>query len=60
VGGPETSVHFPTISYAAIGVTDHHIATQWRLRAGIEGINGVLPLGWSTAFVVTLVARLGR
>ena len=30
------------------------------LGAAIEGINGLLLLGWSTAFFVTIVARLGR
>lgn len=56
----ETAVYFSTISYAAIGYNDHYIAADWRLVAGIEGINGVLLLGWSTAFFVTMVARLGR
>jgi hypothetical protein len=56
----ETAVYFSTISYAAIGYSDHYITADWRLVAGIEGINGVLLLGWSTAFFVTMVARLGR
>ena len=29
-------------------------------RAAIEGINGILLLGWSTAFFVSLMARMGR
>ena len=28
--------------------------------AAIEGVNGVVLLGWSTAFFVTVVARMGR
>jgi hypothetical protein len=28
--------------------------------SAIEGINGLLLLGWSTAFFVTIVTRLGR
>lgn len=55
-----TAVYFSTISYAAIGFTDAYVAADWRLVAGIEGINGVLLLGWSTAFFVTMIARLGR
>lgn len=60
VRGLETSVYFSTISYTAIGYSDHYILPSWRLLAGIEGINGVLLLGWSTAFFVTLIVRLGR
>ena len=56
----ETAVYFSTISYAGIGFDDRYIAPEWRLVAAIEGINGLLLLGWSTAFFVTIVARLGR
>jgi hypothetical protein len=35
------------------------MAQGWRLVSAIEGMNGVLLLGWSTAFFVTVVARLG-
>jgi Ion channel len=55
-----TAVYFSTISYAAIGYSDVHIAPEWRLVGAIEGINGLLLLGWSTAFFVAVVIRLGR
>ena len=60
VNGLETAVYFSTISYAGIGFDDRYIIPAWRLVAAIEGINGLLLLGWSTAFFVTIVARLGR
>ena len=56
----ETSVYFSTISYAGIGFDDRYIDPAWRLVAAIEGINDFLLLGWSTAFFVALVSRLGR
>lgn len=56
----ETAVYYSTISYAAIGYDDSYINPAWRLVAAIEGINGFLLLGWSTAFFVALVSRLGR
>jgi hypothetical protein len=56
----ETAVYFSTISYAGIGFDDRYIESAWRLVAAIEGINGLLLLGWSTAFFVTIVSRLGR
>lgn len=56
----ETAVYFSTITYAAIGFDDREMAREWRLVSAIEGVNGVLLLGWSTAFFVSLVARLRR
>ncbi len=55
----ETAVYFSTIAYGAIGFGDVAINSSWRLVGAIEGVNGVLLLGWSTAFFVTVVTRLG-
>lgn len=60
VGGIRESVYFSTITYAAIGYDDGAMAERWRLVAAIEGINGIILIGWSTAFFVTVVARLRR
>ena len=56
----EAAVYFSTITYASIGFSDAEIARPWRLVGAIEGINGVLLLGWSTAFFVTVIARLPK
>ncbi len=56
----ETAVYFSTITYAGIGFDDEEMAHRWRLVSAIEGVNGILLLGWSTAFFVTVVARLRR
>ena len=56
----EAAVYFSTITYASIGFSDAPMAHSWRLVGAIEGINGVLLLGWSTAFFVTVVARLPK
>ena len=52
------SVYFSTITYAAIGFSDQELASSWRLVGAIEGINGVLLLGWSVAFLVAELQRL--
>lgn len=54
----ETAVYFSTITYAGIGFDDAEMEHRWRLVSAIEGVNGILLLGWSTAFFVTVVARL--
>jgi Ion channel len=56
----ETALYFSTITYAGIGFDDGEMAKRWRLVSAIEGVNGILLLGWSTAFFVTVVARLRR
>ncbi len=55
-----TAVYFSTQTYAAIGFGDEAMKRDWHLVAAIEGINGVLLLGWSTAFFVTMMGRLSR
>ena len=45
---------FSTIGYGAI-VFDPH----WRLMTALEGINGFLLIGWSTAFLVRASTRHG-
>jgi hypothetical protein len=52
------AIYFSTISYGAIGYGDADIAEEWKLLGAIEGINGVILLGWSVAFFVTVMARI--
>lgn len=52
------SVYFSTITYAAIGFSDTSLAAPWRLVGAIEGVNGVLLLGWSIAFLVAELQRV--
>lgn len=55
-----TAVYFSTITYSTIGYDDEGIAQAWSLIAAIEGINGILLMGWSTAYFVSIMGRLGR
>lgn len=54
----EEALYFSTSTYATIGYGDIVLATQWRVLGAIEGINGVILLGWSTAFFVSVVGRI--
>jgi hypothetical protein len=53
VSGMRDAVYFSTITFGAIGYGDGPVAEPWKLVAGIEGINGVVLMGWSAAFLVT-------
>lgn len=54
----DAAVYFSTISFAAIGYSDAALDAPWRLVGAIEGVNGVLLLGWSVAFLVAELQRM--
>lgn len=54
----EQALYFSTTSYATIGYGDVVLPVGQRLVGAIEGVNGVLMLGWSTAFFFTIVHRM--
>jgi len=54
------AVYFSTITYGAIGYSDAAMDPNWKLVGAIEGINGLLLIGWSTTFLVTTMMRLRR
>jgi len=55
----EEALYFSTVTYATIGYGDLTLRQEWRILGAIEGANGIILLGWSTAFFVSVVARLG-
>lgn len=54
------AIYFSTITYGAIGFSDASMAERRRLVTAIEGIYGIILIGWSTAFFVTQTARMRR
>jgi voltage-gated potassium channel len=54
----ETALYFSLVTYTTIGYGDVVLGPGWRVLAGIEGLTGILLIGWSTAFVFTVVNRM--
>ncbi len=54
----ETALYFSTSTYTTIGYGDVVLPEKWRLVGAIEGANGIILLGWSTAFFVAMVGRI--
>lgn len=52
------ALYFSTISYATIGYSDASIHEEWRMVAALQGVAGIILLGWSTAFFVRILGRL--
>jgi voltage-gated potassium channel Kch len=55
----ETALYFSTVSFSTLGYGDVVPAAQWRLFAALEGIDGFLLIGWSTAYLVAAGVRIG-
>ena len=58
IGTLRDAVYFSIITYGAIGYGDAQMAEEWRLVSAIEGINGIVLIGWSTAFFITVIGRM--
>ncbi|TMJ24801.1 MAG: two pore domain potassium channel family protein [Alphaproteobacteria bacterium] len=54
----ETAIYFSTASFTTIGYGDVVLDRQWRLVGAIEGANGLLLFGWSTAFLFSVISRM--
>ena len=50
----QSTAMFSTIGYGGI-----HLAPHWHLITALEGINGFLMIGWSTAYLVAAGTRHG-
>ena len=54
----EEALYFSTVTYSTIGYGDLTLPRAWRILGAIEGANGLLLLGWSTAFFVSIVDEI--
>lgn len=56
--GLEDALYFSTASYTTVGYGDVVLNSEWRVVGAIESANGIILLGWSTAFFVAIVGRI--
>jgi hypothetical protein len=54
----ETALYFSTTSFTTLGYGDVVLDRQWRLFGAIEGANGLILFGWSTAFLFSVSGRM--
>ena len=55
----ETALYFSTITFSTVGYGDVVPHPEWRMLAALEGVNGFLLIGWSTAYLVAAGMRVG-
>jgi hypothetical protein len=54
----ETATYFSYVTYTTLGYGDITLAAhQWRMLSGVEALDGILLVGWSTALLFAVVQR---
>jgi hypothetical protein len=54
----EQALYFSTVTYSSIGYGDLVLPRQWRIFGAIEGPAGIMMIGLSTAYFVSLLTQL--
>ena len=57
-GNLEPALYYATSSFTTVGFGDVVIDDKWRMLGAAESANGFLLIGWSTAFLVSVSARV--
>jgi hypothetical protein len=57
--GFDEALYFSTVTFSTLGYGDLTLSPEWRLFGSLEGVNGFLLIGWSTAYLVSASTRHG-
>lgn len=47
----QEAIYFSLITFTTVGYGDIVIDSEWKIMAGLEAINGIMMVGWSTALM---------
>jgi hypothetical protein len=53
----EEAVYFSFVTFTTLGYGDITLTERFRLLSGIEALNGIMLVGWSTAMLFAVVQR---
>ena len=59
IGEFDTALYFSTVTFSTLGYGDVTLGADWRLLGALEGISGLILIGWSTAYLVAASTRYG-
>ena len=53
----ESALYFSFVTFTTVGYGDITLAAPWRVLSGIEALNGIMLVGWTTALLFAVVQR---
>ena len=54
----EAAAYFSFVTFTTLGYGDITLSEGWRLLSGIQALNGILLVGWSTAVLFATVQKI--
>jgi voltage-gated potassium channel len=54
----EEAVYFSFVTFTTLGYGDITLGEGWRLLSGIEALNGIILVGWTTAMIFSVVQHI--
>lgn len=54
----EEAIYFSLVTFTTLGFGDITLSEGWRVLSGIQAMNGILLIGWSTAILFAIVQRI--
>jgi len=54
------ALYFSFVTFTTLGYGDITLSSNWRLLSGIEAINGIMLIGWSTAMMYSLIQQINK
>lgn len=54
----EAALYFSFVTFTTLGYGDITLSEGWRLLSGIQALNGILLVGWTTALLFLVVQRI--
>lgn len=52
------AVYFSMVTFTTLGYGDTSLTSEWRLISGLEDINGIMLIGWSTVMMFSLIQNI--
>ena len=53
----ESAFYFSAVTFTTLGYGDITLGSDWRILSGLQAINGILLIGWTTAFLFAVLQR---
>ncbi len=54
----EKAIYFSLVTFTTLGYGDITISSHFRILSGLEAINGIILLGWSTTLMLTVMQHI--